>query len=62
MHADVDLSGRSQLQIQGGYRLATIDKLEVEGRELTKDDGSRVEADYSGFQVKVGVRWLFSED
>jgi hypothetical protein len=57
----VKLSAKSELQIQGGYRSAKMDKLEVDGRTLTKEDGSDVAADYSGFQVKVGMKWSFGE-
>ena len=58
----VRLQEMSELQIQGGYRSAKMSKLEVYGRTLTKEDGSDVEADYSGFQVRAGVRWLFGEN
>lgn len=61
-HLDWVLTDHAQLQVQGGWRSANIDKFKVGGYDVQKEDGSNAALDYSGWQVKVGVRWLFSEN
>jgi hypothetical protein len=54
------LNEKAELQLQGGWRQATISKFEVGSVPVTRLDGSRAELDYSGWQIKVAVRWLLS--
>jgi len=61
VHLGVSLTEKAELQVQGGWRHASIDKLKVNGFEVKQDDGSLVELDYTGWQVKAGVRWVFGE-
>lgn len=61
VHLGVSLTGKAELQVQGGWRHANIGKFKVNGFEVKQEDDSFVELDYTGWQVKAGVRWVFSE-
>ena len=56
------LSENSELQMQAGWRQAVIGNFKVGSVPVTRADGSDAELDYSGWQVKVAVRWLLSGD
>ncbi len=60
--AEFRLRKKTMLQLQVGWRWAVIDQFEVDKRPVFKDDGTRASLDYSGWQVKVGVRWILGDE
>lgn len=51
------LKENADLLVQVGARHAVISKFEYDKRVVLRDDGSEAELDYSGWQVRAGVRW-----
>lgn len=57
--AEYALAGSKALQLTVGWREAEVDKVTFEGSTATKEDGSNLGLDYSGYTTKLGVIWRF---
>ena len=55
------LTDHAEFQVQVGGRYAVIDKFEIGKRVVHLEDGTLAELDYSGWQIKAGVRWSLGE-
>jgi hypothetical protein len=55
------LRPHTDLQVQVGARHAVIGKFEYDKRVVLRQDGSQAELDYSGWQVRAGVRWTMGD-
>ncbi|RKZ13635.1 hypothetical protein DRQ50_10175 [bacterium] len=55
------LTDHAELQVQVGGRYAVIDKFEIGKRVVHREDGTQAELDYSGWQIKAGVRWSLGD-
>lgn len=55
------LSDTKGLQLTAGWRDATVEKVQIQGRTATNADGSDLELDYSGYTLKLGMIWRFGD-
>lgn len=50
------------LQLTAEWRWAKVDDVKYRGAPALKEDGSNLTLDYTGYIVKVGIVWRYSED
>jgi hypothetical protein len=50
------------LQLTAGWRWAVIDDVKLDTAPVYKDNGERLELDYTGYIVKLGVKWQLGWD
>lgn len=55
--AEMAIGGRTQLQLTVGWRDAMIDEFKYESATAVKEDGSLMTLDYTGYILKLGVRY-----
>lgn len=55
--AEMAIGDRTQLQLTIGWRDAVIDEFKYQKATAVKDDGSLMTLDYTGYIVKLGVRY-----
>ena len=60
--ADYAVGGSTSLELTVGWRDATVDDFKVEDRPVTKDDGTPVALDYSGYTIMLGFKFMFGGD
>jgi len=56
------VGGSTSIELTVGWRDATIDDFKVENRPALKEDGTPIALDYTGYIVKVGVKFMFGGD
>lgn len=57
--AEYALAGNKALQLTLGWREAKVDKITYQGTTATREDGSDLALDYSGYTARLGVLWRF---
>ena len=60
--AEYAVGGSTSLELTVGWRDATIDDFKVENRPAEKEDGTPIKLDYTGYIVKLGVKFMFGGD
>ncbi len=60
--AEFAVSGSTSIELTVGWRDAKIDDFKVENRPALKEDGTPIALDYTGYIVKVGVKFMFGGD
>jgi hypothetical protein len=60
--AEFAVGGSTSLELTVGWRDATVDDFKVDNRPVLKEDGTPIALDYTGYIVKVGVKFMFGGD
>ena len=60
--AEFAVGGSTSLELTVGWRDATVDDFKISDRPALKDDGTPIALDYSGYTIKLGVKFMFGGD
>ena len=59
--AEMSVGDKTQWQLTVGWRDAVIKEFKYQGTTALKDDGSPLALDYTGFIIKLGIRYKLAE-